>query len=557
MLRSVFTKDLWDRRRSAIWWIVGVALLNVWIASVYPVIRDSDAMKDFINEFPPEMLALFGIDPDTFLTGAGFLQSELFSVIIPIIVITFGVLAGTAATAREEKDGTMDVLLSVPITRPSIVLQKAASMTLISAAIMAATALALMGMNVAVDLSLSITNLVAVCVGAWLLGLLFGSVAMAIGAVTGSPGATSGAAVSLAILSWFVTAFASLYSWLELPAKLSPFSWYLDGNPLLNGFSSGHLWLLAGALAGIAGATVLFTRRNIGVERVVLPKNPLRQRRGKVITPRTPWLLGSVFGKALWDRRRSVWVWAVGLSSLSLLTFAAWPALAKDSEALMELLEAFPKEVLAMMGLTDASAIATPEGFVSTRTYGAVGPVVIIVFAISAMSSLVAKEEASGVLDLVMSASQRRRALLREKALAVFTLVGIIAVFLFVVALVGNAVWDLGISFTGIFAANVGLALFGLCFWGIAVALWSLLPNSSAAVGVTAAFAIVAFFLNGLGVIVDSLAPARWISPFYWYLGDTVPLAKGITWGYVALGIVALAGTAIAIARFEHRDLAV
>ncbi|MFO7699556.1 MAG: ABC transporter permease subunit, partial [Acidimicrobiia bacterium] len=468
MLRSVFTKDLWDRRRSAVWWIGGVALLNVWVASVYPVIRDSDAMKDFVNEFPPAVLALFGIDPDTFLTGAGFLQSEMFSFIIPIIVITFGVLAGTAATAREEKDGTMDVLLAVPISRPSIVLQKAASMTLVLGAIMAGTTLALMGMNVAVDLSLSIINLIAVCAGAWLLGLVFGGVAMAIGAFTGSPGATSGAAVSLGIFSWFVTAFSSLYSWLELPSKLSPFSWYLDGNPLLNGFSSGHLWLLAGAVTGTGAATVLFTRRNIAVERVVLPKNPLRRRRGTVISPRTPWLLGSVFGKTLWDRRHSVWVWAIGLSSLSLLTFAAWPALAKDSEALMELLEAFPKEVLAMMGLTDASTLATPEGFVSTRTYGAVGPVVILVFAISAMSSLVAREEASGILDLVVSASQQRRTLLREKALAVFTLVGIIAVFLFIVALVGNAVWGLGIGFTGILAANVGLALFGLCFWGIA-----------------------------------------------------------------------------------------
>ncbi len=557
MLRSVFTKDLWDRRRSAIWWIGGVALLNVWIASVYPVIRDSDAMKDFINDFPPELLALFGIDPDTFLTGAGFLQSEMFSFIIPIIVITFGVLAGTAATAREEKDGTMDVLLSVPITRPSIVLQKAASMTLVSAGIMAATVLSLMAMNVAVDLKLSIVNLIAVCVGVWLLGLVFGGVAMMIGAYTGSPGATSGAAASLAILSWFVTAFSNLYGWLERPSKVSPFSWYLDGDPLLNGFSSGHLWLLAGALASTAAATVLFTRRNIAVERVVLPNIPLRGRGGKVISPRSRWLLDSVFGKTLWDRRRSVWVWAIGLSSLSLLTFAAWPALAQDSEALMELLEAFPKEVLAMMGLTDASAIATPEGFVSTRTYGAVGPVVIIVFAISAMSSLVAKEEASGVLDLVMSSSQQRRTLLREKALAVFTLVGVIGVFLFAVALVGNAAWGLGISFSGILAANVGLALFGLCFWGIAVALWSLLRNPAAAVGATAAFAIVAFFLNGLGVIVDALAPTRWLSPFYWYLGDTVPLAKGFTWGYAALAVVAVAGTVIAIARFEHRDLAV
>ena len=104
--------------------------------------------------------------------------------------------------------------------------------------------------------------------------------------------------------------------------------------------------------------------------------------------------------------------------------------------------------------------------------------------------------------------------------------------------------------------AHVGLGLLGLCFWGIAIALWSLL-GSGPAVGVTSAIAVFAFFLNGLGAIVDALTLIRYLSPFYWYLGDTVPLAKGFTFGYLALGVVAVVGTVIATVRFEKRDLAV
>jgi ABC-2 type transport system permease protein len=556
MLRNVFTKDLWDRRKSTAWWVAGLVLLIAMVTSVYPTIRDSQAMKDFIETFPPELLAMFGIDPDTYLTGAGFLQAQMFSLMIPLIVIAFGVGAGAAVTAREEKVGTMDVLLSTPVTRSSIVLQKAASLTLVSGVIMAAVAMALLLMNVVVDLKLSVVGLVAACVGAWLLCLVAAGVTMVIGSFTGSPTIAMGAGAGLAIAAWFVNAFSTLYSWLEIPSKLSPFSWYLHGSPLLNGFSSGHLWLALVSVALVAGATVLFLRRNIATERTVLPDSAPR-RAPKQVTPRSPRLLGSVFGKSIWDRRRSVWIWAIGLSMMSFLTFSAWPALAEDSQALQDLVDAFPKEVLALFGLTDPSSLATPEGFVSSRTYGSVGPIVVIVFAISAMASLVAKEESSGILDLVVSASQRRRALLAEKAYAVFILLGIIAAFLFVVALAGNAAWDMDMGLYGMFAANVGLGLLGMCFWGISIALWSLFGASGPAIGATAAIAVGAYFLNGLGVIVDALAPARWISPFYWYLGDTVPLAKGITWGYLALAVVAVAGTAIAIARFEHRDLAV
>jgi hypothetical protein len=49
----------------------------------------------------------------------------------------------------------------------------------------------------------------------------------------------------------------------------------------------------------------------------------------------------------------------------------------------------------------------------------------------------------------------------------------------------------------------------------------------------------------------------RYLSPFYWYLGDTVPLAKGFTFGYLALGVVAIVGSAVATKRLSSRDLAV
>jgi ABC-2 type transport system permease protein len=557
MLHNVFTKALWDRRHSMVWWTIGMVAMTAWLVAVYPVIRDSDAMQSFLEDFPPELMALFGIDPDIYLTGAGYLQAQLFSFIAPIILIAFAVGFGVSATAGEEKSGTMDMLLSLPITRRSLILQKAAAMVLLATLLSFAIAATLLLLDPVVGLKLGISGVAAVTTGLWLLGVTFGGLAMVIGAFTGSPSAAGGVAGFLAILSWFVTSFSSLFGWLEIPSKLSPFSWYLDGLPLLNGFDSGQMWLVMACGGSILAATVLFARRNIATERTIVPRTAASAKRARNLAPRSTWLLRSVFGKTVWDRRRTVWYWAIGLASMSFITFAAWPAISRDAQALEGLVNSMPREVLAMFGLTDPDALATPQGFVSSRTYGSVGPIAVIVFAITAMTAFVAKEESSGQLDLVLSNPLRRGLVIPEKAAGVASLLGVIVLFLTVVAFAGNAIWDMGFDPLSVIAANIGLGLLGLCFWGIAVALWSLLGSSGPAVGITSAIAIAAFFMNGLGAIVSGLAFMRYLSPFYWYLGDTVPLAKGFTLGYFALAAVAVLGSVLASRRFRTRDLAV
>ena len=104
--------------------------------------------------------------------------------------------------------------------------------------------------------------------------------------------------------------------------------------------------------------------------------------------------------------------------------------------------------------------------------------------------------------------------------------------------------------------ANLGLVLVGLFFGGMALALWSLMASGGAAVAITSAFAIVSYFVNGLGSVVEPIGVVRPLSPFYWYIGDTAPLAKGIEPAYLLLLIGALAFTAVAIWRFGSRDLA-
>jgi len=514
-------------------------------------------MQSFVERVSPEIMAIAGIDPATYLTGAGFLQGQLYSLMTPILVIGFAVSTAVAVTSREEKDGTLELLLSVPMSRTSLSIRKVAMIAVSAAIVVSSFVVTLLIANPVIGLKLNVAGVLAINLGVYGLGLVFAGLAVLIGAFTGKPAVAQGLTLVLAVLAWFTNAFESLFSWLEIPSRMSPFSWYLHGAPLINGANSSLVWLGSVSIALFAGSVYLFGRRDIATEAVVVPDVAAKRMTSKSISPRRVRLLGSVFGKSIWDKRRSIWGWAGGLGALLLVTFAAWPALSADAEALEGLVNAMPKEMLAMFGMTDPGGLATPAGFISSRTYQSVGPVVMIIFVIGAVSSLITREEATGRLDLVLSTPRRRRSVLAKKAGAITALVGVIIATLIVVALFGDVTWETDLELLNIIAANVGIGLLGLFFGGIALALWGLLRSAGPAIGITIAVAVAAYFLNGLGAIVDVLEPLRPFSPFFWYLGDTAPLARGFGSGYFFLAAGALIGLAISLWRFETRDLAV
>jgi ABC-2 type transport system permease protein len=556
MFRNVFTKTIWDRRKSILWWTIGSIAIAAWVVAVYPILRDSADMQSFIEEIPPEIMAIGGIDPATYLTGAGFLQAQLYSLMTPILIIGFAVSTAVGVTSREEHEGTLELLLSAPISRTSVALNKIAVVAVSTAIVVSALAVTLLVANPIVDLKLSVSGVIAMNLGLYGLGLVFAGVAMLIGAFSGRPAVALGATLMLAVLAWFFNAFESVFSWLEVPSKTSPFSWYLHDTPLISGFSTGIFWLGVTTVGFLAISVYLFTRRDIATEAAVVPGIVAGYKQSKMISVRRAGLLRSVVGKSIWDRRRSIWAWAGGLGALLVVTFAAWSALSADAEALEGLVNAMPKEMLAMFGMTDPGGLATPAGFISSRTYQSVGPVVMIIFVIGAVSSLITKEEATGQLDLVLSTPQTRRVVLARKAAAISLLVGVIITTLVIVGVLGDIAWDTGLDLLNIVAANVGIGLLGLFFGGVALALWGLLKSAGPAIGITVAVAVGSYLLNGLGAIVDVLEPLRPFSPFFWYLGDTAPLARGFSVGYLLLAIGALMGLAISLWRFETRDLA-
>lgn len=561
MMPAMLGKALGDRRRAVMGYGLGLVALATWLGVLFPTMRDSDEFVEFMDNLPPQMLSAFGIDSATFLSAAGFLTAYLFSLFAPLLILFFVISAATAEILAEERDGLIDMLLSTPVSRTKVFLQKAGGVGLAALVLVAVLTAALVVVNPIFGLSLSVTGLLAAGLSLWLLAMLFGALTLVVGTFTGRSVVAGGVAGALAFLTWFINSFADLYPPLKSLDGASPFTWYQEPSPLLEGMGAGHLWLAITTAVAVTVATVLFRRRDIATERAMLPETRVTQRsrkrkRKRKRRIRSAWLLNGSFRKTVWDRRRSVWGWGGGLGLLTLVMFSAWPALAEDAEALAGLITSLPREVFAMFGMSDPAAIVTPAGFISSRTYQAIGPILIVMFVVRGVSMAMVKEESTGALDEVLAAPVTRRMIVANKALGILLSTALVVALLTIAALLGDYGWDTELGAGNILAAGAGLGLLGLFFGGLTMAIWAFAGSSFPAVRVTAVVAMATFLLNGLGSLADFLQSARVISPFYWYFGDTPPLAKGFEPTYFLL----LAGSVItawaAIRRIERRDLA-
>ena len=267
MLNSVYLKTMWDRRTSIVWWVVGMIALGAITVAFYPSIAaDQDAFEQLLEAYPEELLAFFGIDDAQELASPeGFVNSQLYANVVPIMLFIFTIGIGTSALAGEEDRRTMDLLLAQPVARERIVLDNFAAMATLSGTVAAALLVVLLVSNAPAGLDMSILGMVAANVGAWLLGLVFGALALAIGGITGRRGMTLGVAAGIAVAAFFLYGLAPLVDALEPAQKLSPFWWYLGPKPLSNGFAVLFVLMILWIAGAVAAAVWGFRRRDVSV----------------------------------------------------------------------------------------------------------------------------------------------------------------------------------------------------------------------------------------------------------------------------------------------------
>ena len=258
---EVLTRTLAERRRPLAWWALGIALLVALNVAFYPSVRDSSGLADYSKDLPKAMRALFAGGETNLISPTGYLNSQIFALMGPLVLLIFGIGLGSWAVAGEEERGTLDLLLAQPLRRADFVLQRFAALALL-VLILTATLLATVALGARiVDLNIAFGHLLAASGSVALLTLLFGAVALAVGSIWPGRGRAIAIASGLAIAAWMLDGFGQAVDFLDPWRPLSPYYQALGTNPLRDGVPWPSWALLAGLTALVVGAAVVGLKR--------------------------------------------------------------------------------------------------------------------------------------------------------------------------------------------------------------------------------------------------------------------------------------------------------
>ena len=260
---SILLRSLRDQQKSLLWWFLGIAILMLITVLLYPSIGAAPEMEALFEDMPPAFQVFVGEIGDI-TSPEGYLNSQLFALMIPLLFMFYCIGQGSGSIAGEEAAGTMDLLLANPITRTRVVLEKFGAMLAGGMVLGFATVFGLVVGALIVDMDITMSRLSEATLVSLLVGYLFGGLALLLGCWTGRRSLSIGVSVGVGVATYLLNGFAVIISWLEPYRFLSPFHYATSNDPLSNGLDlTDTLVLVAVAAVLLIGAVFTFERRDV------------------------------------------------------------------------------------------------------------------------------------------------------------------------------------------------------------------------------------------------------------------------------------------------------
>lgn len=256
-----------ERRRSLLWWTAGVVGLVLFTAAFFPSVKGQASFEEVYEDLPASLRAMFGATADLGITSApGYLQGRLFGSLLPVVLLVLAIGQGVRATAGAEEDGTLEQLMTLPVRRRDVLLQRAAACGIVVVAITAAALATTLVVGPAVGLTdgVSLVHLAAAFANVTALAIVHGALALCIGAATGRRALATGVASAVAAGGFLLQ---GLLAASEPPAWtkwLSPWHWYLGRPALVDGWTWAAIVIPLGLIVVlVVSATAAFERRDL------------------------------------------------------------------------------------------------------------------------------------------------------------------------------------------------------------------------------------------------------------------------------------------------------
>lgn len=270
---SPFLTHLRFSRGAIIAWGLVVMAFGFVVMYFYPSVREQgEAFLRYMESLPEQLLAAFGLAEQEWRLGAGatalgleaYLTSQ-YLVLLPLLVGIYALFYGSGLVSREVERGTLELLLSFPLSRHRVVLTKFLVFALAAALLMAASVAGLLlGMPV-VGERVDLTDLLLVHLVAYLLAVAIAAYSTLASCLYFSPHKALMVAGLFTAASYILYFMSPSLGSLEGLKRLSLFYYYQPLFILVRGEVNwaGVALYLAATAAALLAALVIFSRKDI------------------------------------------------------------------------------------------------------------------------------------------------------------------------------------------------------------------------------------------------------------------------------------------------------
>jgi ABC-type transport system involved in multi-copper enzyme maturation permease subunit len=269
MTGVVFVQTLQRGWKTMLWWAIAIGLIGALNIVAIPSAQGLKDTAEAISKMGPIMLALIGGGDIAFLaTPEGYLSEQYFGIALILFAI-YGIVAGLNVTANEEDKGILDMLLSLPIPRWQVILEKFLAYTILAAGVIALSSVILwLSVKATPVMTVSEAKIVEVT-----FNILPGTlVALAFTAFIATVVRRRTQALAIAavfVIASFVIDFlgrAASGSFADKLGAISFYRYYDAVNVMQHGLEWNNIAILLGATVVLVGATIwFFRRRDVGV----------------------------------------------------------------------------------------------------------------------------------------------------------------------------------------------------------------------------------------------------------------------------------------------------
>lgn len=242
--------------------LLGVlAVLSAMYISMFPDIEED--MDELVEIFPPWMFDMFGLE--ALHTIEGFLAAEIYSFFWPLLVGIYFAHLGAGMIAGDVQDRRMDLTLSNPVSRESVVFQKVVSLWVPVLVINVGVIVTLLLGTSLIDRPLDPVALTMLHVLTTPYLLVCAGIGLVLSVVLAHPRSAKAMAIGLVFILWLIEGASNLDESYEWIGAFTP-SRYFDEAAILvreeYAYSDAGV-LLAAFIVLVAVAMFIFIRRDI------------------------------------------------------------------------------------------------------------------------------------------------------------------------------------------------------------------------------------------------------------------------------------------------------